>query len=157
MMTEKGRVELDEKDTKLLEILAKNCKMSTLEISKKTGMPVTTVHNRIKRLEAAGVITGYAALIDKKTLGKKIMGYVMITVAYRVAPGKIISQVELAKKMASLEEVEDASIVTGETDVILKIRVKDIDDLNNFVIERLRKIEGIRRTRTLIALQSFQK
>lgn len=156
-MAENGRVKLDEKDGKLLEILAKNCKMSTFEISKKTGMPVTTVHNRIKRLEAAGVITGYSAITDKKKLGKNIVGYVMITVAYHTAPGKPISQVELTKKLASLEEVEEASIVTGETDVILKIRVKDIDDLNNFVIERLRKIEGIRRTRTLIALQSFQK
>lgn len=156
-MAEKGRIELDEKDGKLLEILAKNCKMSTFEISKKTGMPVTTVHNRIKRLEAAGVIIGYSAITDKKKLGKNIVGYVMITVAYHAAPGKTISQVELTKKLASLEEVEEASIVTGETDIILKIRVKDIDDLNNFVIERLRKIEGIRRTRTLIALQSFQK
>lgn len=156
-MAEKETVELDEKDGKLLEILAKNCKMSTFEISKKTGMPVTTVHNRIKRLEAAGVITGYSAITDKKKLGKTVLAYMLVTVTYHVAPGKTISQVELTKKLASLEEVEEASIVTGETDIILKVRVADIDALNNFIIERLRKIEGIRRTRTLIALQSFQK
>ncbi len=156
-MPETGSVKLDEKDGKLLEILVRDCKMSTFEISGKTGMPVTTVHNRIKRLEAAGVITGYAARIDRKKLGKNVVAYIMVTVSYHPSPGKTISQVELAKRLNSLEEVEEASIVTGETDIVLKIRVDDIDALNNFIIDRLRKIEGIRRTRTLIALQTFQK
>lgn len=156
-MPENGSIELDDKDRKLLEILAKDCKMSTFELSKKTGMPVTTVHNRIKRLEAAGVITGYAAKIDKKRLGKNVVAYIMVTVTYHPAPGRTLSQVELARSLESLDEVEEASIVTGETDILLKIRVADIDALNTFIIERLRKIEGIRRTRTMIALQTFQK
>ncbi len=156
-MPENGRVKLDDKDAKLLEILAGNCKMSTFEISRKTGMPVTTVHNRIKRLEAAGVITGYAAQIDKKKLGKNVVAYIMVTVSYHPSPGKTISQAELAKRLNSLDEVEETSIVTGETDIILRIRVDDIDALNSFIIDRLRKIDGIRRTRTVIALQTFQK
>lgn len=156
-MPENGKVELDEKDRKLLEIMLQNCKMSTFDISRKTGMPVTTVHNRIKRLEATGVITGYAAQVDKKKLGKNVVAYIMVTVSYHPSPGKTISQVELAKRLKSLDEVEEASIVTGETDIMLKIRVDDIEALNTFIIERLRKIEGIRRTRTLIALQTFEK
>lgn len=156
-MDESGRVKLDEKDGKLLEILAKDCKMSTFEISKKTGMPVTTVHNRIKRLEAAGIITGYAAQIDKKKLGKNVVAYIMVTVSYHPSPGKTISQVELAKRLDNFDEVEETAIVAGGTDIVLKVRVGDIDALNRFVITKLRSIEGIENTQTLIALQTFQK
>lgn len=156
-MAEIGRIKLDEKDAKLLEIVAKDCKLSTFEISKKTGMPVTTVHNRIKRLEAAGVITGYAAQIDRKKLGKNVVAYVLVNVTYHPAPGKTISQVELAKRLDNFEEVEETAIVAGGTDIVLKVRVEDIDALNKFVIGKLRSIEGIENTRTLIALQSFRK
>ncbi len=156
-MTETGTVKLDEKDWKLLEILARDCKLSTFEISKKTGMPITTVHNRIKRLEAAGVITGYAAQIDKKKLGKGVVAYILVTVTYHPTPGKTVSQVELAKRLDNFEEVEEAAIVAGGTDIVLKVRVDDIDALNRFVITKLRSIEGIENTQTLIALQSFQK
>lgn len=150
-------MKLDDKDWKLLEILATDCKMSTFEISKKTGMPVTTVHNRIKRLEQSGVITGYAARIDRKKLGKNVVAYIMVTVSYHPSPGKTISQVELAKRLDNFEEVEEEAIVAGGTDIVLKVRVDDIDALNRFVITKLRSIEGIENTQTLIALQTFQK
>lgn len=156
-MAESGRVKLDEKDGKLLEILARDCKLSTFDISRKTGMPVTTVHNRIKRLEAAGVIIGYSARIDSKKLGKNVVAYIMVTVSYRPSPGKTISQVELAKKLDNFEEVEEIAIVAGGTDIVLKVRVDDIDGLNKFVITKLRSVEGIENTQTLIALQTFQK
>ena len=57
---------MDEKDEQILQILLINSKLSTHQISKKTGIPITTVHNRIKKLTKKGIIKGYTIVIDHK-------------------------------------------------------------------------------------------
>ena len=134
--------------------MKKNAKLTSQEISKKTLIPVTTIHNRIKKLEKEGIVRGYTVVVDHKKLGLGILAFVLITVIYILPTGKKISEIELAKTLSKMPLVEETYIVTGGTDIIIKIRVKDIDELNQFVITDLRSIEGVDNTQTIIALSS---
>lgn len=146
---------MDKKDEKILELLRENSKLTTHQISKKTLIPITTVHNRIKKLEKEGIIKKYTLELDNKKLGKNVAAYIQITVDYKLLKEIKMSQHELAHKIRKNEFVEGAGIVTGGTDIIIKIRVKDIDELDNFVTNYLRSIDGIEKTQTMVILHEI--
>ncbi len=145
---------VDNKDLLILDSLRKNAKASVVEIAKKTGLPGTTVHNRIKKLNKEGVIKGYTINVDHEKLGKNMAAYVAITVDYRELKEKKIPVRSLIKRIAKLPGIEEMNIVTGEIDAIVKVRVKDIDELNTILMDKLRDYEGIDRTQTMLILQS---
>lgn len=146
---------VDEKDIKIVEILRTNARLTTKQISKKTLLPITTVHNRIKKLENLGIIKHYSAIIDYKKLGKAITAYILMSIDYIYLKEKNITQHELAKKISMHPLVQEANMVTGNTDMILKIVVNDINQLDEFVTKYLRNLEGIQRTHTMIVLSEF--
>ena len=146
---------MDYKDEKILDVLKENSKLSTQQISKKTSIPITTVHHRIKRLEKEGVIKKYTVVLDSKKIGKAIAAYINIVVDYKLLKEKNMSQHELAKKLNQHESVEESAMVTGGTDIIIKVRVENIDELDNFVTKYLRNIDGIKKTQTMVILNEL--
>lgn len=146
---------LDKKDLAILGALTENARLSSQEISKKTLIPISTVHHRIKKLEKEGIIEKYTVVLNKKKLGKEIAAYVLITVDYKLLKDIKISQHELAKKLKKNEFVEEAAMVTGGTDIIIKIRIKNIDELDEFVTKYLRNIDGVERTQTMVILNEI--
>ena len=146
---------MDKKDKTILELLNENSKLTTNQISKKTTIPITTIHNRIKKLEKEGIITGYTLKLDYKKIGKPITAYMLLTVTYTLPDGKKLRQEDIAKTIKKLEEVEEVNIMTGITDILIKVRIKDIDQLNTFVIDKLRNIEGIDKTQTMLVLSEI--
>lgn len=148
-------MKLDNKDLRLLEVLKKDARLTTSQISKKLNIPITTVHNRIKKLTKEGVIKNYTINIDYKKLGKEISVYILINVIYTTADGKKLDQEEIANEIKKQEEVEEVSIVTGGPDIIVKVRTNDVEALNDFVIKRLRAIRGVDKTQTMVVLRQL--
>ena len=146
---------MDEKDEKILKLLRENSKLTAQQISKKVLMPITTVHNRIKKLEKEGIIKKYTLEVDNKKIGRAIAAYVQIIVDYKLLKEKKMSQHDLAKKLKQHEFVEEVAMITGGTDIIIKVRVKNIDELDNFVTKYLRNIEGIEKTQTMVVLNEI--
>jgi len=144
---------MDSKDMKVLDELRQNSKQTTSQIGKKTGIPITTVHNRIRKLEKEGIITGYTVKVDHKKLGLNITAYILLTVNYTLPGGEKVHQGDIAKKINSLPEVQEVSIVTGGTDIVLKVRTKDVDELNDFIINKLRELKGVDKTQTMVVLK----
>ncbi len=144
---------ITKKDASILEILKKNADMSSREISEKTGIPVTTVHNRIMKMKKDGVIKNYTVNLDDKKIGKNIGAIIGITINYTPINGERISQESIAKALFNMYEVEETYILTGSTDIVIKVAVSDVDELNNLVINRLRNIAGIMNTQTAIILK----
>lgn len=144
---------LDDKDYIVLSALQENAKLSTQQISRKTRIPITTVHNRIKKLEASGIIKGYTTVIDDKRLGN-ITAFILMAVMYHLPDGTVLNQEELADKVKRHQNVQEVFIVTGGRDLIAKVRVKTVDELNDFVIKYLRSIPGIERTETAVVLKA---
>jgi Lrp/AsnC family transcriptional regulator, leucine-responsive regulatory protein len=146
---------MDKKDRIIIDVLKENSKLSTQQISKKTSIPITTVHHRIKKLENDGAIKKYSIVLDPKKFGKFVSAYVLITVDYKLLKEIEKTQLEITQKLKSYPDVEEASMVTGGTDILIKIRVENIDELNNFVTIYLRNIEGIEKTRTMVILNEI--
>jgi DNA-binding Lrp family transcriptional regulator len=150
-------MELNEKDLRILHELKENSKRTTSRIAKRTGLPITTIHNRIKRLEQEGIIKRYTVELDYTKLGKPITAYIMIGVIYMLPSGIKVMQEDVAKEIRGLRGVEQAEILSGgkDLDILAKIRVKDVEELNDFVIRKLRKIEGVDKTHTMVVLSEM--
>ncbi|MBL7169569.1 MAG: Lrp/AsnC family transcriptional regulator [Candidatus Aenigmarchaeota archaeon] len=146
---------LEKKDLQIINLLEKGGKLSTKKISRRLGIPQTTVHNRIKKLEKEGIIEGYKVVINKKKIGKGIGAYALVTINYPSSPDPTFQE-SVAKQISLLPEIEEVSIVTGETDVLIKFYVSDTDQLNDFVVKKLRTIKGIDKTRTSIIMKQMK-
>jgi len=144
---------LDEKDKKILDVLLEDARLTTAQISKKTDIPITTVHNRIKSMRKDSIITKFTIIPDYKKLDKGMMAYILAKLYYREGGKLVVEQEELARKIKSFPEVEAVSVLTGVEDLLIQVRVKDVDTLNDFVIKKLRKLPGIDGTQTMVALK----
>lgn len=143
---------IDDTDLKVLELLIKNSKFTTKEISKKTLIPITTVHNRIKKLENIGVIKGYTAKLDHVKLGKQLSAYVAITVGYNNLRAKKMTQYELARLIKQNPAVEEVCMISGVFDMMVKIRAETVHQLDDFVTVYLRNLTGVSKTQTMLVL-----
>lgn len=140
---------LDKKDLEILGVLKHHAKWTTHHISKKTLIPVTTVHNRIKKMERMGIIRGYTAILDHRKLGEAVSAFVLIDVS---GGNQCRKAEEILKKLESFREVHEAYSVTGDHDIIIRLSAGDTDKLNDF-IEKLDDIEGVEKARTFVILK----
>jgi len=132
---------LQEKDEKILSALQKNARLGVKQIARSTDIPITTVFNRIRNLESRGIIQGYQALVDRKKLGKEIEAFIIVSVSYN----SIIPQEEFALELSRLPDVEECYVISGATNILIKVSSENIDTLNEFIINSLKKkgVEGI--------------
>lgn len=145
---------VDRKDLLILDALKRNSKASVSQVSRETGLPGTTVHNRVKKLWKEGVIKGYTIKVDNKKLGRDLAAYIAITIDYRFLKKEKLDIRDFLKEIAKIPSVENVSIVTGEIDAIIKVRVKNIDELNMILMDKLRYYKGIEKTQTMVILES---
>ncbi|MBS3055983.1 MAG: Lrp/AsnC family transcriptional regulator [Candidatus Aenigmarchaeota archaeon] len=145
-----------EKDKKILEILKKNSRKPIKAIALVLGLPVTTVYNRVKYMEEQGIIKQYTLYLDKKKLGYNIEALVEVKITYKSGKESRINETEISKKVLNIPGVERVYVTTGDTDMLVKISVRDIDELNNIVLERLKIIPGIIGTNTSVILANFR-
>jgi len=145
---------VDNKDRKIIAELVKDSRQTTSKLSKKLNIPITTIHNRIKKLMKTGVIINYTLNLDHNQLGRPVPAYVGVTINYNV-PGQKINQAELARKIKTLDGVYEVYILTGGSDILVKVLTRDISDLNDFVTVTLRNIPGIDKTQTSIILKEL--
>jgi len=143
---------LDKKDLEILEVVKNHAKWTTHHISKKTLIPVTTVHNRIKKMERMGIIKGYTAILDYKKLGKGISAFVLADVKAD-NPGRRTG--EILKEVENFSEVHEAYSITGDHDIIMRVSVEDTEKLNDLIL-RLDSIDGVDRARTFIILRGAE-
>ena len=144
---------IDEKDRKILDILEERSNLSTHKISNKTLIQITTVNNRIKKLKKLGVIKKYTIDIDKSKLGFNLSTYIFVMVSlYELKKEgmKMKDLIGIIKKNQLIESVEN---VTGDVDIIIKMRARDINELNDYVVNILSYYKGVEKTRTALILQ----
>src|SRR3989338_2235185 len=142
----------DEKDTLILEELKRNSRASTVDISRKTGIPRVTVHERIKKLVDKEIIKKFTVIPDYKKLGNETSAFVVIS----YLPNKLI-QKEVAEKIAKVPDVYEIHLIAGEWDMIAKVRGKNLEEIGKLVLERIRKIEGVAKTFTLACFETIKE
>lgn len=144
---------LDEKDIAILEILQENARLTIKELSKKVGFPITTAHARLKRLEKEGFIRAYRAILDPKKLGFETIAFVFVSFSREQG----IDQRKVAEVISRFPEVQEVHIITGEWDILVKVRVGSVSELGDFVVNKLRNVEGVEKTYTSVVLESVKE
>lgn len=146
MRRSKGRrlEKLDEKDLKILRELELDSSRNVTEIAEALGMPRTTVQDRINKLRRIGVIRRFTVKLDKSRLGKGAVAFVLVS----FMPGSEISQKDLAHEIAMLEAVEEAHLISGEWDILLKVRGSSMKEIGELVIDKIRGMRGVAKTLT---------
>jgi Lrp/AsnC family transcriptional regulator, leucine-responsive regulatory protein len=135
---------LDERDLEIVAALQEDARATYADVAQRVGLSASSVHDRVRKLEQAGVIRGYRAIVDPDALGLLITALVAATPLDPQQPD------DLPDRLADFPEVEDCFSVAGEANYILKVRTRTTGDLED-LIRRLREKAGVA-TRTTIAL-----
>jgi len=147
-------LKLDEKDLAILNLLQKNCKMTAKEIAKKINSPITTVFAKIKRMEQQGIIKEYRAILDHKKLNFGVTAFILASFSYRTDEETPLSQRAIAEQISKFPEVQEVHIISGDWDILIKVKDKDVDSIGRFVIDKLRTVKGIEKTLTCMVFDT---
>ncbi|MGA9775675.1 MAG: Lrp/AsnC family transcriptional regulator [Candidatus Dormiibacterota bacterium] len=137
---------LDATDLAILVSLLQDARGSVRQIAYQVGMSAPAVAERIARLERSGVIRGYRAEVDWGRLGFGVTAYVAVTGVQGW------EQVETVSALRALPEVENVEIVTGASDLLVRLRVRDQQHLRDCLFDRVWRVPGVHRTETLLCL-----
>ena len=141
---------LDHIDLKILSILQANGRRPLAEIAKEVELSSPAVMERVKKLEAGGVITTYQAVLDGKKLGKDITAFIGVSVGHQRDMEKFWMQ------MVQRDEVLECHHVTGEESFILKVKTANTASLEKLLGE-IRSVEGVTRTVTRVVLSTAKE
>jgi len=145
-------LKIDEKDRKILDVLKEHSDWTTRKIAKKTLLPITTIHNRIRRLRSLGVIKKYTVDLDYSKLDRGFLVHLLVHVSLPLLKQKRKSQYDVLKDLKKLGFVVKADIVSGGADLFLTVRVKDVADYDKALLTKIQKIDGIEKTSSLIVI-----
>lgn len=133
------KMKLDVIDRKLLEMLQKDTKKTTKELSDKLNLSVTAVYERVKKLEREGVIKNYIAILDKSKVSKSFVVFCHV----KLTQHNIDLIKHFEKQILKLDEVLECFHVSGDYDYILKIFVEDMEAYREFMVTKLTTIKDI--------------
>lgn len=143
---------LDQTDLRILKLLVDDPRRSGRALAKEVGLSPSAVTERINQLEERGVITGYTATVDMSKLERPMTAYVGMTL--ELGP----EHQERSRQLTEIPEVETVILTTGEFDVLLKIKVRDIEHLNEVLFRKL--IEGgvgLVNSHSMLSLQTYDQ
>lgn len=138
---------MDAVDRSILDALRANARATFAELAREVGLSAPAVHERVGKLEAQGVITGYHAAVAPEALGYSMSGLVGVFLSDTADPDKV------ADRLASLASVEDCWFVAGEESFVVKVRVPDVAGLEQ-AIRAITTMKGVARTRSTVVLST---
>lgn len=144
---------LDNTDLKILKILQQDGCISNLDLSGRVGLSPTPTFERVKKLEKMNVIKGYHAEVDTNLLGLGIETFMLVSLAH--SKGNSIAN--FVSQVNEIEEITECYRITGASDYLFKIQVKDIAAYEHLVMEKIRKIKEIGQVETLVILSTIKK
>jgi DNA-binding Lrp family transcriptional regulator len=152
------QAKLDAKDTAILTLVQRDCKLTAREIARKIDSPITTVFAKIKRMEELGIIKEYRAVLDPKKLYCSTTAFILASVTYGVRnEERPFSQRDKAAEIAKFPEVQEVHIITGDWDLLIKLRAESVDLIGQFVIDKLRFVKGIEKTLTCMVFETCKE
>ena len=149
---------LDEKDSAILKLIQANSKLTAKQISKRINAPITTVFAKTKRMEGLGIIKEYRAIVAPEKLNAGTVAFILASVSYRTTVnGAPLSQRTVAQEIAKFPEVQEVQIITGDWDLLVKLRAENVDEIGKFVVDKLRLIQGLEKTLTCMVFETVKE
>jgi Lrp/AsnC family leucine-responsive transcriptional regulator len=144
-------MQLDPVDVQIIDRLQTNARTTQADISKAIGLAPSGVLERMRKLEARGVIQGYTAIVDPRVLELRMLAFVA------VRSDEVASDNRIADELAATPEVLEVHHVAGEDCYLVKIRARDAEHLGQLLRTRIGRIAGVRSTRTTIVLETVKE
>ena len=138
----------DKKDYLIINILKQNSRLAIRDIAKKTGIRPSTVHERIKKLVKEGVIEKFTLKLNNKAVEENFIVFMLIkggTTQY------------INNQIINNEKVKDIFGITGEYDLLLKLKFKDVEEFNKFLMKFRREQKGVRQTYTMVTTADIKE
>jgi len=142
---------IDETDAIILDLLQDNARISQADVARSVGLAPSAVLERIRKLEARGVVRGYTALVDPHAVDQAMLAFV--AVKSEEAPGDD----SVARALAQCPEVLELHHVAGDDCYLLKVRARDAEHIGHLLRHRFGRIPGVRSTRTTIVLETVKE
>ena len=150
-------MKLDKKDIALINELQSNCRQSLKKLSRKLNMSITTVYDRMKKLEKEGVIKQCRAILDPEKTGIPRTTFTLVRIDYTHLLESGENQRDVAKRLARFPQVLETHVITGEWDILLKIRGKSVPEIGDLIMTKLRKVKGVGRTQSITVWETFKE
>lgn len=141
----------DEVDKKIATILQLNARISNADIARQLDMAPSAIFERVRKLEARGVIKSYEARIDPTLIDRSLLAFVFVR-----SEEKLTSS-ETGEELARIPEVQEVHHVAGEDCYLVKVRVANTEALSKLLRERFGAIPTVRSTRTTIVLTTIKE
>jgi Lrp/AsnC family leucine-responsive transcriptional regulator len=142
---------IDGTDAAILRILQENARTSNAEIGRQVGLATSAVFERIRKLEERGIVRGYTAIVDPKSLDAGLLAFILARAEERVGTQAT------AEALARIPEVLEVHHIAGEDCAIAKVRVKDTDALAKLLRDDFGKVKTLKSTRTTIVLSTVKE
>jgi Lrp/AsnC family leucine-responsive transcriptional regulator len=142
---------LDPIDLQILDQLQANAREAQVDIARAVGLAPSAVLERIRKLEARGVVRGYGAQVNPKSLGLGLLAFVAVRAE------DVSSDQDIAHALADCPEVLEVHHVAGEDCYLIKVRARDAEHLGQLLRTRFGRIPGVRSTRTTIVLETVKE
>jgi DNA-binding Lrp family transcriptional regulator len=139
---------IDDTDASLLSLLQQDGRMTIKELAAQLKMSTTPIFERIKKLEKAGIIDHYAAVLNPDKLGKKL--YAFAHISLKDHSKELVD--EFTKQIVKIPQVMECHYVTGDSDFILKILLNDMEKYREFVMSSLFQMNNIAKVETFLSL-----
>jgi len=140
-------IEIDGIDKEILRALMNDARTSILEIARNVGISGAAIHQRLRKLENSGLISGSKFTINPKALGYTTMAFVGIYL------DKAMNNPEAVKQLQKIPEVLECHYTTGNWSIFIKILCKDNEHLMHLLNKEIQSIQGVSRTETVVSLQ----
>lgn len=138
---------MDEIDRQLLTLLQLNGRLSYQELGGQVGLSTSAVNERVKKLQAAGVIRGTVTLVDSKVVGLDLCAFM------QVLTSEPQNERTFLERLQDISEVQECHHVTGEFSYLLKIRTRNTSSFEE-LLKQIKELPGVVRTHTIVSLSS---
>jgi Lrp/AsnC family transcriptional regulator, leucine-responsive regulatory protein len=146
-------VELDAIDRKMLRVLQQDGRITNADLARQVALSESACLRRLRALEGAGVIGRYAAMINERAVGLPISVFVTVTLASQSEAA--LTAFEAA--VAAVPEVMECYLMTGGSDYLLRLVVRDVDDLERLHAKALTRLPGVNRVSSSVAMRAVVK
>ncbi len=144
---------IDKKDQIILEELKKNSRNSTKTIASNVKIPRVTVHDRIQKMLDKGIIKSFTTVVDYKKTGLPSKVFIFVSFLHNTN----VSQRELANRIAKIQGIYEVHIISGEYDLLLKVRGESLEEIGKLVVDKLRELKGVGKTLTCACFETVKE
>jgi len=142
---------MDDIDLQILKILQKKARVPNVEVARNIGMAPSAVLERIKKLEAQGVIEGYEVRLNPSMFNGSMIAFIQIRLAFAD------QLIKTGKTLSKIEQIQEVHFLAGEDCLMVKLRVSDNSELETILRTQIANLDSVKETKTSIALSTFKE